>query len=302
MKVIVGGKDLSNFIETIGFSGDENQLARKLTVSYLYAPYDPTKPQTAVHQGDRIQLYEDGTLYFDGIVVNENTKENSDKASSDAYDFAWYLKSEVLFSYKGTPGGAVRLVCEENGVPVGSVYDPGGEVEILSTGEMSISKIIKKAYEGHDVHIYMDGMTLNTEKYGDRLVKVLTGDDKISDADYKSSIENMVNRVLLLNASSDPVGEVTNDLTGYGTVQKTYKISGDEVDVMKEAEKLLKGIESSGNIEVAKGSPDLQTGRSVIIEKAGTKIRGKFIIISDTHSISDASYTVSLGLRFESVV
>ena len=110
----------------------------------------------------------------------------------------------------------------------------------------------------------------------------------------------MVNRVVILNAAEQPVGEVTNGLTGYGIIQDAYKISGSEADPAKEAEKLLKGIEESGKI-VVKGKPEFQTGRAVIVEKAGSKIRGRFVIISDSHSISDAQYTVTLGLRFETV-
>ena len=110
----------------------------------------------------------------------------------------------------------------------------------------------------------------------------------------------MVNRVVILNAAEEPVGEVTNGLTEYGIIQDAYKISGSEADPTKEAEKLLKGIEESGKI-VVKGKPEFQTGRAVIVEKAGSKIRGRFAIISDSHSISDAQYTVTLGLRFETV-
>lgn len=143
-------------------------------------------------------------------------------------------------------------------------------------------------------------MSLCIEKYGTILAGTVTGDDYVTDGTYKSSAENMVNRVVILNAAEEPVGEVTNGLTEYGIIQDAYKISGSEADPTKEAEKLLKGIEESGKI-VVKGKPEFQTGRAVIVEKAGSKIRGRFAIISDSHSISDAQYTVTLGLRFETV-
>ena len=301
MNVYAGGKDISNYIESISWSGDENQLARKMTVSYLYAPKDYTKQSIALNNGDRITMTENGKKYFEGIVIEESTQENSSKADGVSYDYSWYLRNKVLGAYQGTPGSVARAVCSDNGIPAGNIYDPGGEVEIISTGELSISKIIQNAYEGLDAHIYMDGTSLCIERYGEKLAGTVTGDDYVTDASYKSSIENMVNRVLLLDASEQPAGEISNGLGQFGIIQETYKISGDEVNQRKEAEKLLKGIESSGKITV-KGNPEFQTGRAIIVEKVNSRIRGRFIIISDSHSIADASYITTLGLRFETVV
>ncbi|MCM1561960.1 MAG: hypothetical protein NC123_20880 [Butyrivibrio sp.] len=147
----------------------------------------------------------------------------------------------------------------------------------------------------------MDGMSLCIEKYGAELAGAVTGDDYVTDGSYKSSIENMVNKVVLLDAADQPVGEVTNGLQQYGTIQDAYKISGSEVNLTAEAEKLLKGIEESGKITV-KGLPSFQTGKAVIVEKVNSKIRGWLVIISDSHTIRDAEHTASLGLRFDAVV
>ena len=300
MNIAVNGVDFSKHIESISWSGDENQLARKVAISYLYAPDSPGGHSMAAQKGGRLVMSEGGKVLFDGIILTEERSESSITMKNTAYDYAWYLKSKALGVYKGTPGAVATKVCEENGIPCGSIYDPGGEVEVISTGEKSISQVIAAAYEGKDVYVYMEGMSLCIEKYGTILAGTVTGDDYETDGTYKSSAENMVNRVVILNAAEEPVGEVTNGLTEYGIIQDAYKISGSEADPTKEAEKLLKGIEESGKI-VVKGKPEFQTGRAVIVEKAGSKIRGRFAIISDSHSISDAQYTVTLGLRFETV-
>ena len=300
MNVAVNGVDFSKHIENISWSGDENQLARKVTISYLYAPESPGIHNLAAGKGGRLVMSEGGQVLFDGIIVTEERSESSITMKNTAYEYACYLKSKALGVYKGTPGVVAAKVCEENGIPCGSIYDPGGEAEVISTGEKSISQVIAAAYEGEDVHVYMEGMNLCIEKYGAVLAGTVTGDDYVTDGTYKSSVENMVNRVVILNAAEQPLGEVTNGQTGYEIIQDAYKISGSEADPAKEAEKLLKGIEESGKI-VVKGKPEFQTGRAVIVEKAGSKIRGRFVIISDSHSISDAQYTVTLGLRFETV-
>lgn len=300
MNVSINGSDITNHIESISWSGDENQLARKVSISYLYAPGAQKAPLVTVRKGDRLILTEGGLL-FDGIVVTEERTENSIKMSNTAYDYAWYLRSKALGIYKGSPGEVASQVAAENGIPCGSIYDPGGEAEIISTGEKSISQVIREAYEGHDVHIYMQGQSLCTEKYGDVLAGTVTGDDAVTDGTYKSSIENIVNKVVLLDANEAPAGEIDNGLLQYGTIQEAYKITGGEKDYLKEAQKLLKGIEDSGSITVV-GNPRLQTGRAVIVEKAGSKIRGRFAIISDSHTIQDASYITTLGLKFSEVV
>lgn len=300
MNVYVNGSDFSKEIESISWSGDENQLARKVKISYMYTPRSVPAYIRAVVKGDKITL-SDGSLLFQGVVINEDRSENSITMQNTAYDYAWYLKSKAFGVYKGSPAEVVSKVCGENGISCGGLYDPGGEVEVITAGEKSISQVIKDAYAGQDVHIFMNGTTLCTEKYGTDLVGVVTGDDYVKDASYTSSIENLVNRVVILNAEEKPVGEVTNCLLQYGTINEAYKMSGDELDVNKEAEKLLKGIEDSGKISI-RGNPSFVTGKAIIVEKVNSKIRGRFVIISDVHDIKDASYTTTLGLRFDSVV
>lgn len=300
MTVSVSGQDITKYLESISWSGDENQLARKLIITCLHAPQDPNVHNLMLQKGDRILLTEGGLL-FDGIILTEERAESGIKIKYMAYDYAWYLRSKVLGTWKGSPAAIAWMVCEENGIPCGSLYSPEGEAEIISTGEKSISQVIGEAYGGTDAHIYMQGTSLCTEKYGETLAGVVTGDDAVIDGTYKSSLENMVNQVVILGASDQPAGEVDNGLFRYGTIRETYKISGGKEDPVQEAEKLLKGIEDSGKIVVT-GNPALQTGRAVIVEKVNTKIRGRFVIISDDHSVQDAEYRTTLGLRFEEVV
>lgn len=301
MNISVNGIDVSNYIETINWSGDENQLARKITISYLYAPNDQIGRSVAVHKGDRLIMADGGKILFDGIVITEERTENSIKMQNMAYDYAWYLRSKALGIYKGTPGEVVIQVCSENGISCGYIYDPGGEAEVISTGEKSISQVIQDAYDGYDVHIYMEGQSLCVEKYGNNLAGVVTGDDSVTDGTYKSSAENIVNRVVVLDANEIPIGEIDNGLSRYGVIQDAYKITGDETDYVKEAAKLLKGIEESGKIVVI-GNPDFQTGKAIIVEKVNSKIRGRFTIISDSHSLQGALYLTTLGLRFDEVM
>ena len=300
MNVVVNDTDITKYVESISWSGDENQLARKVTISYLYAPQDPNVHNIMVHKGDRLLLVESEIL-FDGIILTEERSESDIKMKNMAYDYAWYLRNKALGIYKGSPAAITQKVCGEFGVSCGELYDPGGEVEVISTGEKTIIQVIQAAYEGADAHVYVNGSSVCVEKYGALLVGTVTGDDSVIDGSYKSSIENLVNKVVILDAADQPIGEVDNGLSQYGTIQEAYKAAGDGKDPAAEAAKLLKGIEDSGKIIVV-GNPAFKTGKSIIVEKVNSKIRGRFTIISDEHSIQDADYRTTLGLRFEEVV
>lgn len=295
MQILADGMNISSLIETISWSGDENQMARKLTFSYLYTNQDPNIRKAEVTYGSRIRM---GDL-FDGIAVSEERTESGITKSITAYDYAWYLKSKVHGTFEGSPAAVAAAVCAQAGIAVGALYDEAKEVEIVTTGEKTIYQVITEAYDGLDCYVSMQGQTLCVEKYGSVLAGTVTGDDSVTDATYKASIENMVNRVGILSGDK-LVGEVTGLGAEYGQVQEYYKAEEGK-DPMEEARKLLKGIEESGKITVV-GNPAFVTGRSVIVQKVNSRIQGRFTILSDEHSISDAQYTTTLGLRFEEVV
>ena len=295
MQILADGMDISSLIETISWSGDENQMARKLTFSYVYTNQDPNIRKAEVTYGSRIRMAD----LFDGIAVSEERTESGITKSITAYDYAWYLKSKVHGTFEGSPGAVADAACEPAGIAVGALYDEAKEVEIVTTGEKTIYQVITEAYDGLDCYVSMQGQTLCVEKYGSVLAGTVTGDDSVTDATYKASIENMVNRVGILSGDK-LVGEVTGLGAEYGQVQEYYKAEEGK-DPMEEARKLLKGIEESGKITVV-GNPAFVTGRSVIARKVNSRIQGLFTILSDEHSISDAQYTTTLGLRFEEVV
>lgn len=299
MNIYVNGADISRLVETVSWSGDENQMARKLSFTYLYTSHDPNIEKIEVTYGNRILMLEEGQPLFDGVVLTEEKTESGVTKSITAYDYAWYLKSKVHGTFKGTPPAVAAAVCSQEGILTGMLYGEAKEVKIVSTGEKTIYQVITEAYDGLDCHVYMEGQVLCVEKYGTELAGTVTGDDYVTDATYKASIENMVNRVGILSGDK-LVGEVTGLGAEYGQIREYYKAESGK-DSQEEARKLLKGIEESGKI-VVKGNSAYQTGKAIIIQKVNSRIQGMFTIISDEHSLSNAQYTTTLGLRFEEVV
>lgn len=299
MNIYANGTDISRLVETASWSGDENQMARKLSFSYLYTGHDPNIEKIEVTYGNRILMLEEGQLLFDGVVLTEEKTESGVTKSIIAYDYAWYLKSKVHGTFKGTPAAVATAVCSQEGISTGKLYEAAKEVNIVSTGEKTIYQVVTEAYDGLDCYVYMDGQMLCVEKYGTELAGTVTGDDYVTDATYKASIENMVNKVSILSGDN-VVGEESGLGSEYGQIREYYKMESGKAP-HEEARKLLKGIEESGK-NIVKGNSAYRTGKAIIVQKVNSHIQGRFTIISDEHSFSDAQYTTALGLRFEEVV
>lgn len=304
MKIIAAGTDISGLAEKVTWSGDSRQFARKLSFSYAHTNRDDNIIKVDVPLGSRVLMYDDaGKLKFDGVALTQNKNEAGVALTVGCMDMAFYLRSKVYNTYKGTPAQIAAAVCSEFGIPVGVLLDTPKTVDVVSTGEKMIYQIIAAAYEeaGADVHIYMEGLLLCTESPGDRLAAVYTGDDSVIDAAYQSSIEELVDQVYILNKNGKFLRAIQNDadMAAYGIVRDIYKAEDSKKDADAEAEKLLRSVENSGSIEVTASDYEAVTGRRIMVMKAGSSITGEFIIISDSHSIENGKHTVKLGLDFK---
>lgn len=306
MTIFAGEDNISSLVDSVTWSGDRDQIARKLSFSYIHTDQDSNVRSPDIPLGSRIMMYDDeNVLVFDGVALGIEKDEADVKVKVSCHDMAFYLKSEVYNTYKGTPAQIAAAVCLEFGIKTGLLADNGKTVEVVSTGEKTVYQIIKSAYEeaGMDVHIYMEGLTLCTEEFGSRTVAVLTGDDQIISASYKSSIENMVNQVLVLDGKGKYVKTVENaeDVAAYGIVRKIYKKDGSGKETDEEALKLIKSVENSGSISVTVQDFLCVTGKKVMVMKAGSSIFGLFHIVSDSHTIANGEHMARLGLDFERV-
>ena len=306
MKVFVGENNISNLLISATWSGDKDQIARKFVFTAVHTDQDANIKSVDIPLGSRILMYDDAdVLKFDGVVLALEKEESDITIRLSCQDMAFYLKNEVYNTCKGTPSQITAAVCMEFEIATGDLADNGKTVEIVSTGDKTIYQIIRAAYEdaGMDVYIYMEGILLCTEEFGAQIAAVLTGDDSIISASYKSSMENMVNQVLILNDKGKYIKTIQNeeDMSAYGTVRKIYKKSDTKKDADEEAAKLIKRVENSGSISITAKDFDCITGRKVAVMKAGSYICGLFHIVSDSHTISGGEHKVTLGLDFEKV-
>lgn len=307
VEIITNGlqTDISNYIESMTWSGDKNQMARKLAFSYLYMDENTGIQKVEVGLGTRILLYDEAVLLFDGICIERERKETEIKMSVSAADYAWYLKSKVFGTFQGTPQQISTAVLQANGIPVGTMLQTAGSTEVISTGDKTIYDVISTAYEavGLEAYLYMQSLQVCTGMFGEAVCGTVTGDDFVIDASYKESIENLVDRVAIVDQESKLIEaiEEKQDIRRFGVVQEVYKHSDTKKNALEEAKKLFRSIENSGSITV-KGDTRFVTGTSIIVEKVHAAIQGRFQITSDNHRIQNGSHTVSLTLQFDEVI
>ena len=249
--------------------------------------------------------YDDsGYLIFDGIVITEEFEETDIKKSITAADYAFYLKNKVYGEFKGKPAQVVRKVLSMFDIPAGEILEAAGDINILAAGDKTIYQIIEEAYgaEADGVYIKMTGTTLNIEKIGTVCVGTYTGDDFVASAKYKSSIENMVNTVAIIDGNSRLVNRTSNeDDLIYGVIQEVYKHDDEKKNAIDEARKLMKSVENSGSITI-NGDYSVTAGTSIIVEKVNSRIQGLFKITSDSHSITNGQHTTTITLDFTKVI
>lgn len=308
VKLVAGKYDISKLVDKITWSGDTKQVARELSFAIPRMESDKQLPKAAINEGDPVTLQVDGKELFYGVVMDIERNVSSYTVSYTAFDLLWYVnQSDVNHVYSDTPERITASICAELGVPLGSAAKTGISVYMPCLG--------KKAYEAI-MAAYTAASRRNGNKYiplmqRDRLqviVKgtycgvVLDGGYNLTEATYKSSLQQLVNRVIVTNKDGKTVDTVQDAASRrkYGTVQRVYK-QQDDVDNAAEARALLKGLERSGSV-TALGDVRAVSGYSVAVQEPVSGLYGKFYVESDTHTWETGKYSMQLTLAFDNLM
>lgn len=132
---------------------------------------------------------------------------------------------------------------------------------------------------------------------------IMDGGYNLVDANFKSSIQNMVNKVLVTDTKGNVVNivEDVGAQNKYGMVQKTCS-QEDGKDVSAEAKNMLKTAECSASVS---GSPSVYTavsGYSIIVQEPDTGLYGNFYIESDSHTFTNGKSEMQLTLAFDNLM
>lgn len=311
MRILTGGKDISQLVQEIKWAGDTKQVARTVNFTVARNIHDSAMPIIAIAEGDEVLLQDDsGKNIFGGILFDIDKNSGSHAVLYLAYDLMFYVnQSEVTKDFDGTPEEIVPAICRELGITPGKMALTGIHVKMPCIG--------KKAYQAI-MMAYTAAARKNGKKYiplmteiskvsviekGTRSGVVLESGANLTASTYKSSMQKLVNRVLILDKNSNPVKTVEDaeSIKKYGLVVKTLKQSDGE-DKTAEAKKLLTVSEQSAS---ASGIPNdfrAVAGYSLIVKDPDTGLMGQFYIESDTHRFSNGKAQMDLTLSFENLM
>lgn len=311
MKLLTGGKDISELVETIKWSGDTKQVARTIQFTIAKNKKDKNFPTVVINEGSEIIMQDDsGENIFGGIVFDIDKSASSKVETYLAYDLMFYINnSDVNQLFDGTPETIVPKICTALGIESGTMAATGVHVSMPCFG--------KKAYEAI-MMAYTAAARKNGSKYiplmtninkvsviekGMLCGAVMTGDYNLIEATYKSTLQNLVNKVLITDKKNNVVKTVEDvaSIEKYGLVQRVLK-QEDEADATTEAKNMLITVESSATVSGVPNDFRAISGYSIIVQETDTGLYGQFYIESDSHTFSCGKAQMDLTLAFENLM
>lgn len=311
MKILVKDKDLSELVETITWGGDSGQIARKLEFTIAQNVLDKNFPIVTINEGDQALLQDpSGACIFGGIIFDIDKTAGSNQIRYLAYDLLFYINgSEITKDYHGMPEDIARDVCKALGIPAGTMAETGITITnpcVKKTGYQIIQSSYTAAarQNGKVYQMVMDKINqVSVIEKGQDSGVILTGDANLSGASYKTTLKNLVNKVLITDKKGAVIGTVEDleSQAAYGTIQKILQ-KEDDKDVNAEAKNMLKGSEPTASVT---GLPDdirAISGYAVMVQEHETGLIGRFYIENDSHTYSNGESTMSLTLSFQNLM
>lgn len=324
-KFLIDDKDVTEYIISFTWSGDNNEAARKVEFSIAFnnVSKDSTFINPKIELGSTVivkyiesvsDLDSKEITLFKGKIWIQNRDTSSFEKRFTAYDDLIFLaKSKLNKKFKdSTVYDDIKQVANEWGFNV--VLDKGVSLDakgdFIADG-MSCTEIFKKALslqsaKDNKKYSIMALDENNNIIIGDNSTKEvanfsLTDKTNIISSSHGESIENLVSLVYIADTNGDtsPDKSVKGEwaLNRFGKVTEIYK-PDDKVDTKTAATQLLHSVDIEASLS-AIGNIYCVAGKSIEIQEENLK--GKFFIKSDSHLFSNGQHTMNLTLDFTQI-
>lgn len=301
--------DITNLLIDATWSGDYKSCARKLEFSLVSSSYDINIPKVDIPLMSVISFYEDDNELFRGFVY-EREKSSDNAMSFLCYDYCAKLNDiKVSKNIKNQTASTIyNNFLTEYGLNKGDIVSASTNINKVFLGVTAYDMIMTAYTEeakatGKKYMVYSKGDKFySTEKGIIKLSLSFEEGKNILSSNFKESVSNMVNKVLIVDDNGNKVSEVVNDdwLKTYGLFQEVYKKQEDK-DANAEAKAMLNGIEQSCSLS-GFGDTTCITGMGVEVKDSYTGLVGLFYIDSDVHTWSGGNYTIDLELNFKNIM
>lgn len=324
-KFFIDDKDVTEYIISFTWSGDNNEAARKVefNIAFNNVSKDSSFINPKIELGSVVivkyiesvsDLDSKEITLFKGKIWIQNRDTSSFEKRFTAYDDLIFLaKSKLNKKFKdSTVYDDIKQVANEWGFNV--VLDKGvtldAKGDFIADG-MSCTEIFKKALslqsaKDNKKYSIMALDENNNIIIGDNSTKEvanfsLTDKTNIISSSHGESIENLVSLVYISDTNGDtsPDKSVKGEwaFNRFGKVTEIYK-PDDKVDTKTAATQLLHSVDIEASLS-AIGNIYCVAGKSIEIQEENLK--GKFFIKSDSHSFSNGQHTMNLTLDFTQI-
>lgn len=301
--------DITNLLINVTWSGDYKSCARKLEFSLISNPMDKNIPKVDIPIMSTIIFYEDNNELFRGFVY-EREKSSDNAMSFLCYDYCAKLNDiKVSYNIKNQTASTIYSnFLSEYGLNKGDIIQANTGVTKVFLGVTAYDMIMTAYTEeakstGKKYMVYTKGNKFCASEKGIVKLKLSFEEGKnILSSNFKESVSNMVNKVLIVNENGNKVSEVKNEEwhKAYGLFQDVYK-QQEGKDSNAEAKAMLKDIEQTCSL-TGFGDTTCITGCGVQVKDTHTGLVGLFYIDSDTHTWEGGNYTIDLELNFKNIM
>lgn len=311
MIVVHKGRDITDYINSISWGGSRSEVARKLELKVVNAPLDSNITPLNISLADMVYLFEDDrkTEIFRGYITEREANSTQGSVTYVAYDLLFYtLKSKATYNFSGKTAETItKMVCNDMEIPVGELAVTGLSQKLI-VQNVSIYEIIMQAYtqayqkNGVSYMVTAKNGLLNVEEMGKVVCEIeLTEDTTITEAQYKETITNMVNKVKIYDGKGNPTGVVQNDDDiKYGIFQQVYT-KEEGKDPTTTAKSMFKGVEKTFSLKCINYNGAV-TGAKAMVKDSTTGLSGMVWIDADTHTWENGVATMSLTLTLKEIM
>ena len=301
--------DITNLLESITWSGDYKSCARKLEFSLIQSATDINIPKIDIPLMSLISFYNDDTELFRGFVY-EREKSSDNTISFLCYDYCAKLNDiKVSYNIKNETASSIyNKFLTEYKLNKGDIVGASTPIKKVFLGTTAYDMIMTAYTEeakktGKKYMVYTKGDKFYSSEKGNIKLKLAFEEGKnILSSNFKESVSDMVNKVIIVDENGNKKSEVKNDdwLNTYGLFQEVYK-QEENKDANSEAKAMLNGITQSCSL-TGFGDTTCITGYGVQVKDNYTGLVGLFYIDSDSHSWSGGEYTIDLELNFKNIM
>lgn len=254
-----------------------------------------------------------GMNRFSGRITDRQRDSLGQTMDVTALDNGLYLKrnSTYLAVRNQTPESVAREVCNEFGVPVGSLASTGVKLSRNFLGS-SLYQVIQTMYTlsseqtGKKYQVRFRGNELDVveKALGAESLRLVPGSNLLS-CQSRDSIQNMVNSVAVYSDEYRRVATYKNQdgyVALYGLMEQAIKASSYE-SPEKAAREILEenGISTTITADCI-GNAKLITGNTVVVHEPVTGTDGLFWIQSDQHNWKSGIYRTKVTLDFRNLM